>query len=49
MLTFFDMSNVFHVSIDVVYIVWHILGIIYAGKCIWHLKKTNIIKLKGLY
>jgi len=32
--TFFDVSNVFHVNIGVVYIVGHIPNLIFVGKCV---------------
>jgi len=44
MLTFLDVLNAFHVSIEVVYTVWHIIGSIFAEKCV-----QNVIGLKELY
>jgi len=38
MLTFFDVSNAFHISIGVFYIVWHILGSISTEKYVRHFK-----------
>jgi len=40
MLNFSDMSNAFHISIEVVYTVWHISYSIFGGKYIWQLKKN---------
>ena len=48
-LTFFDVSSAFHINIEVVYTVWHIFDLIFVGKCMWHLKKINVIRLKRLY
>jgi len=39
-LTFFDVLNAFHVSIEVVYTICHIPGSISVGKCVRHLKKS---------
>jgi len=38
-LTFFNMLNMFHVNIEVVYVVWHILGSIFTAKYVRNLKK----------
>jgi len=38
-----------YVSIEVVYIVWHIPGSISTEKFIQHLKKINVSGFKGLY
>jgi len=43
-LIFFNMTNVFHVNIEVVYAVWHILDSIFTEKCVQNLKK-NLTKL----
>jgi len=45
-LTFFYVSNELHVSIEVVYTVWHILNSLSVEKCVQQLKKTNVIGLK---
>ena len=41
MLIFLDVSNVFHVSIGVVYTIWHILDSISIEEYVRHLKKSK--------
>jgi len=37
-LYYFDVSNVFHTSICVIYIIWHITASMSIGKCVSHVK-----------
>jgi len=38
-LDIFDVSNMFHASIWVVYTIWHVLILMSIEKHVWHVKK----------